>query len=151
MSEYLSLVISVALAASVGGALIYNSERTLASRTAISVVLLFAVLSPIPSLLDALPTLSLPEIPSGDTVADGEYARVAEDAFADGIGELLAEKYSLPEECFAVKLTGFDVNLMRAEKITVTLRDGAVRCDPLAVARYLNSFGVGECYAEIGL
>ena len=76
---------------------------------------------------------------------------MAEEAFKDGISEILSQKYSLPKEDFAVKLEKFDFATMRAERISITLRSGAVVCDPLAVERYINSYGIGECHAEIGI
>ena len=151
MTEYFAFVFAVAFSAALGGALLYDAERAYSARMAISVVLLLALLSPLPALLANVPTLSFPSLSDGVTEGEGEYIRVAESAFKEGIAEMLAEKYSLPKESFAVKLEGFDFANMSAERITVTLRAGAVRCDPLAVEKYINSYGIGECYAEIGI
>ena len=150
MSEYFAVVFAVAFVATLGGSILYDGERATASRTAISVVLLLAVLSPLPALISDLPVLQEPIIPDGIEGTE-EYIRVAEEAFKDGISEMLAQKYSLPEEDFAVKLENFDFATMSAERISVTLRAGAVVCDPLAVERYINSYGIGECHAEIGI
>ena len=151
MTQYFALVFTVAFSAALGGALLYDAERDRASRTAISVVMLLAILSPLPALISEIPTLSMPSLPDGVADGEGEYLRVAESAFKEGIAEMLAQKYSLSKESFAVKLDGFDFVNMKAERITVTLRGSAVRCDPLAVEKYINSYDIGECYAEIGI
>ena len=151
MTEYLSFVFAVSFLAALGGALIYGADGDGASRTALSVILLFAVLSPLPSLISEIPTISLPSIPDGTVEGDAEYIRVTESAFEEGIAEMLAERYSLLPESFAVKLYGFDFSGMRAERIIVTLRGTAVTCDPLAVERYINSLDIGECHAEVGI
>lgn len=151
MSEYFVLVLAVGFTAALGGAAIYDGERSAISNVAISVVLLSALVSPLASLLSGLPTLSIPELPDASPEDTGEYIEVAEEAFSRGIAELLAEKYSLPAESFAVKIEGFDFENMRADAIIVTLRDRAVVCDPLAVEKYINSYEIGECHAEVGI
>ena len=150
MTEYFALVFAVSFTAALGGALLYG-EGDNASRTAISIILLLAVLSPLPMLVSQSPELSLPDLSGGVTDKDAEYLNVARGAFEDGIAEMLSEKYSLSKESFAVKLDGFDFAEMKAERITVTLRMSAAMCDPLAVEKYINSFGIGECHAEIGI
>ena len=150
MTEYFALVFAVAFTAALGGALLYG-EGDNASRTAISIGLLLAVLSPLPMLVSEIPALSLPDISGDVSDEDAEYIDVARAAFEEGIAEMLSERYSLPKESFAVKLDGFDFAEMRADRITVTLRISAAMCDPLAVEKYINSLGIGECYAEIGI
>ena len=143
MNTYIGLVLSVGACAALGGALLYDSERDAVSRTAISLILLLATVSPIVAFISQL-SFTLPELPELPEVQEGEYAEVAREAFCDGVAELLSEKYSLPSE-------SFDFTAMRAERITVTLRGSAVRCDPLLVEKFINSYGIGDCHAEIGI
>lgn len=150
MSAYFGLLLSVGVAAAVGGALLYDGERTAASRAAISLILLVVAIVPIRDLISDI-SLSPPRLPEMPEVGCGEYAEVAEEAFCRGIATLLAEKYSLSDGDFGVKCQGFDFYSMRAESLTVTLRGAAVLCDPLAVERFINSYGIGECHAEIGV
>ena len=117
---------------------------------AISVILLLATVAPVAAFISQL-SVKLPDLPTLPDTEVGEYAEVAREAFCDGIAELLAEKYSLSVDAFAVKCDGFDFTSMRAESLTVTLRGAAVRCDPLAVEKFINSYGIGVCHAEIGI
>lgn len=150
MNTYIGLVLSVGACAALGGALLYDSERDTVSRTAISLIILLATVSPIVAFISQL-SFTLPELPELPNATEGEYAEVAREAFCDGVAELLSEKYSLPSESFAVKCESFDFTAMRAERITVTLRGSAVRCDPLLVEKFINSYGIGDCHAEIGI
>ena len=150
MSTYIGLIISVGIVAAVGGALLYDGEREGASRVAISVILLLATIAPVVAFVSQL-SLKAPTMPELPNATDGEYTEVAREAFCDGIRTLLSENYSLSEDCFAVKCEGFDFTSMRAERLTVTLRGAAVRCDPLAVEKFINSYEIGDCHAEIGI
>ena len=150
MSTYVTLFLSVGITAALGGTLLYDGERATVSRTAISVILLLAIVTPVAAFISQL-SVKLPDLPPLPDTAEGEYAEVAREAFCDGIAELLAEKYSLPKDAFAVKCESFDFTSMTAESLTVTLRGAAVRCDPLAVEKFINSYGIGVCHAEIGI
>ena len=150
MSAYFGLILSVGIVAAVGGALLYDGERATVSRTAISVILLLATVTPVAAFVSQL-SLKLPELPELPETSEGEYREVAEDAFCEGVAALLSDKYSLPVDCFAVKCRDFDFTAMRAAALTVTLRGSAVRCDPIAVEKFINSYGIGDCYVEIGI
>ena len=150
MSAYIGLIISVGIVAALGGGLLYDGEREGASRGAISVILLLATIAPVAAFVSQL-SLKAPTLPDLPAAEDGEYTEVAREAFCEGIRTLLSENYSLSEDCFAVKCEGFDFTSMRAERLTVTLRGAAVRCDPLAVEKFINSYEIGDCHAEIGI
>ena len=150
MSTYITLILSVGIVAAVGGALLYDGEHAVVSRTAISVILLLATVAPVAAFISQV-TVSLPDLPDLPDTTEGEYVEVAREAFCGGVAELLSEKYSLSKDCFAVKCEGFDFTSMRAERLTVTLRGAAVRCDPLAVEKFINSYEIGDCHAEIGI
>ena len=150
MSAYIGLIISVGIVAALGGGLLYDGEREGASRGAISVILLLATIAPVAAFVSQL-SLKAPTLPDLPAAEDGEYTEIAREAFCDGIRSLLSENYSLSEDCFAVKCEGFDFTSMRAERLTVTLRGAAVRCDPLAVEKFINSYEIGDCHAEIGI
>ena len=150
MSAYIGLIISVGIVAAIGGGLLYDGEREGVSRGAISVILLLATIAPVAAFVSQI-SLKAPTLPDLPAAEDGEYTEVAREAFCDGIRTLLSENYSLSEDCFAVKCEGFDFTSMRAERLTVTLRGAAVRCDPLAVEKFINSYEIGDCHAEIGI
>lgn len=150
MNAYFTLLLSLGIIAAVGGALLYDGEHSRVSRGAISVILLLAVTSPLVELISEL-SLSPPRLPEISEELSGEYAEVAEEAFCRGIAALLAEEYSVAEDAFGVKCRGFDFSLMCAETLTVTLRGPALLCDPREVEKFINSYGIGVCYAEIGI
>ena len=150
MSEFVDLFLSVGVAAALGGALFYNGEADSTSRTAVSIILLSVLVLPLISFISQL-SVAVPKLPELPSVEGGEYAEVAEAAFCDGIADMLAQKYSLSSDAFGVKCYGFDLASMRAEEVIVTLREAAVRSDPLAVEKFINSYGIGVCHAEIGI
>ena len=152
MMSHFALVVAVAFSAAVAALISYDGGKSIDIRSAVSIVLLVAVASPIAAFVGELSDKGLPSfaIPDGEEMTP-EYEEVALDAFCEGIGELLAERYSLDKSCFAVKAENFDFTKMRAEKIYVTLYGRAVLCDPDAIERLVNEYGLGECYAECGI
>ncbi len=151
MNQYFSLVFAVGFAAAVAGFISYDGGRSMALRSAIGVVILLVVISPVSELMSEASGGSLPELPSWDGELSDKYEETAREAVEEGIRELLAKEYSLDKESFAVRLEGFRFSSMKAEMITVTLYGKAAFCDPLAVEDLVEQCGIGECYAKIGI
>ena len=151
MTEHFALVFAVAFAASVASLVSYDGGKGVAARGAISIVLLLAVSQPVIAFASELSELRAPTFSGFDTEEVGEYERVAEEAFAQGVAKLIAEEFSLSEKNISVKTEGFDVSNMSAEKIFVTLYGRAALCDPGAIEKFINNYGFGVCYAEIGI
>ena len=151
MNEYFSLVFSVGFVAALAGFVSYDGGKSTALRSAIGVILLLAIISPVSRLVTEMSGGSLPELSPPDGELSEEYAETAREALEEGLAELLAEEYSIDKESFSVKLEGFDFSTMKASKIIVTLYGRAAFCDPLAIESFVNGSGIGECYAKIGI
>ena len=126
----------------------YREKKDKATRFALGILLIYVTLSPLPALFE-----ELDEAPSFDiSVPDGydeSYKTVARDAFEEGIGKAIADRFSLLRENVTVIAEGFDFANMRAEKIRVILSGRAALADYSSIERYVNEFDIGECEAEI--
>lgn len=151
MSGHFALVFAVAFAAAVASFVSYDGGKSVTMRGAISIVLLLSVSQPIMAFAKELSELRAPTFSGFDGEEVGEYEEVAKDAFSEGVCKLIAEEYSLSEKNISVKAEGFDVKSMTAEKIYVTLYGKAAFLDPRAVEKFINNYGFGVCYAEIGI
>lgn len=123
------------------------------SRSAIGVLCLFALASPlvafIPSLVD-LPAL----LPGGDSSVSvsGGYAEVSEEAFSRGISEYISDEFSLAPELVNARTEGFDFTEMRAERVTVSLSGEAALADARGIRLTVLELFVkegGECEVVI--
>ena len=151
MVEYLiaacimAVVIGIASYISYPGA----SERTVKLCT--SVIFLCALLSPIAPLLEGLPLyeVDFDGLLEDTGVSGGEYKQVAEEAFADGIRQLLFTKYGLNEGDVRVLVTGFEFEKMRAERINIILSGKGALADWRGIEEYITEAGLGECEVTI--
>ena len=151
MKNYFISVFVISLLIGLLERLTYRSDRSFSEKAALSVILAFAVISPLPSLLSE--TTFDPLVPEyGESVGEGEYLEVGREAFESGISKQIADKFSLREEDVTVRCSGFDFSVMRAEKINVVLSVSAGRADPEKVKRYVDGLNLGECEVsfEIG-
>jgi hypothetical protein len=74
-------------------------------------------------------------------------------AFEDGIAQYLAHEHGVERECISVRVDGFDISSLCAERIYVTLSGRAALLDYKSieaelVERFTHS---GECEVSIGL
>jgi hypothetical protein len=151
MREYFVTVFAVGFAAAVFSLVNYDKKGDTVARLSVSVILLAITVTPVFGMIENLFSTDTPMLSPWEGELSYEYEEVAEDALREGIVCLLAEEFSLDGECFSVKLRGFDFSTMRADEIFVTLHGRAALCDPLRVERFINSYEIGECYAEIGI
>lgn len=148
MSEYVLGVFAICLAGGVASMLSYGSGK--AEIIVVGIVSLYVILSPVAA--EALSfnlTDYLQSIEDSAGKVESEYSTVIEDAFAEGISRAIAEKFNLNTEDIRVKLSGFDSETMRAEKIKVTLSGVAAFSDYKAVDSYIDGLNLGECDVEI--
>ena len=68
-----------------------------------------------------------------------------EKAIAEGVEKAVCEKFSFSEDCVSAIVFGFDFGEMKAEKIKLTLRGGAVFADAKAVKKFVSELGLGVC------
>ncbi len=149
MKEYLIAVVLISAMVSLASHFLAGTDAARYGRLALSVVLLFAVLSPLTSLvhtLPELPSLSVPPAEEGDTPL---YEARAEAAFCEGIRAAVCEKFLLDASALSVRAEGFDITAMRAERIRILLSGNAILADSFAIAAFVQEQGLGECEVEI--
>ena len=79
----------------------------------------------------------------------GEYEKVAEEAFIDGIRQLLFTKYGIKEENARVFVFDFDFEKMTAGKIKIFLSKRGALADWRGIEEYITESGLGTCEVEI--
>ncbi len=150
MKAYLISVILICAMVSLASHFLGDAEGARYGRLGLSVILLWAVVSPLTGLLRALPQLpdfSLPPMEEGEEAP--LYAARAEEAFCEGIRAAVSEKFSLSASQISVRTEGFDVVKMRAAHVRILLKGGAVLADSFAIAAFVEAEGLGDCEVEI--
>ena len=150
MKAYLISVVLICAMVSLASHFLSGTEAARYGRLGLSVVLLWAVISPLSDLLHALPEIpdfSLPSVEEGEEAP--LYAVRAEAAFCDGIRAAISERFSLPDSQISVRTEGFDVTQMRAERVCVLLKGASVLADSFSIAAFIEAEGLGDCEVEI--
>ena len=144
------LAVSVFAASAALGALGLIAYRLgdVAQRFAFAVLLSLVIIS---SLTDAISDLHfvLDGTAGGGGHGDDVYAEVGEAAFAAGIAAAVADRFSIDRSEIAVRLIGFELSLMRAEKIIITLSGAAALADARGIGQYISDENLGECEVRI--
>ena len=155
MAEYFISVTAVSAFIGLISFLSYPSASEKSVKLACSVLLLYTVAMPIATLIsdiaDGDARLEIEGITDGlgegslDSEYNSEYIRVAEEAFREGIKRLVADKYGVGEDKVEVYIFGYDIENMRAEKISVILKGRAALKDLRLIEDYLNGLNMGRC------
>lgn len=122
------------------------------TRGALGVMALFALSSPIISLLSSgvtLPSFGDVDLPD---YGDG-YIEALSDAYRDGLALAIADYLSLDDAMVSVKVDGISIENMRAERISVVLGRDAVFSDTRALKEWIKDeflLDGGECEVVIG-
>ena len=149
MKEYIFGCIAVGFITAIAMHLSHSAYKS-TTRIATGLMLLLFVLTPVSALIRGLADLKLPSAPSPELPGEDEYTEVAEDAFCLGIGEAIAERYSVTASDITVLCDGFNFETVSAERIYITLRGEARVLDYRAVKDYIeNNINVGECDVRI--
>lgn len=131
----------------------YPGSASKATKFAASVLLLYVAVIPIGTLISGIREENfdiselIGEVPQAE--ADGEYIKVAEEAFKEGICNLLFTKYNIKPENVYIKTEGFDFEKMRCERIKITLLESGVLADFRGIEEYITESGLGDC--EVGI
>lgn len=156
MTEYITSVIAACAIVALGGFISYSDEggTSRAMRSALSLLLLYTVASPVVSVVSNLGDVTLDSIveyePPVDT-SDPEYYRVAEQAFCEGIQKMVCEQYAISAEDIEVCAFDFDFKSMSARKIKIILSGDAVYADSRGISATVSDAGLGECEVELEL
>jgi len=146
LSEYLIVLVMIAALAAFAELISYSSGEDRGHKFAVSVILLYSVISPIVPLIESLEEIDISGIKeeSGE-LSGGAYLEVSEDAFREGILRLLFEKWGLEREKTVVSVFGFDFEKMKAERIVITLLGRGAGVDFHEIEKYIEAANLGEC------
>lgn len=148
MSDYAALVFGICCIGGILSLLSYGQGRS--ESLALGIITLFVIASPIVGAVGELDGESfLDFIETPDVEIDLGYDTVLEDSFAEGIRLAVSEKFAINKDDIRVRVSGFDIQNMCAEKIRVVLSGKAALADYKAVKKYLEGLSIGECSVEI--
>lgn len=149
MNTVVILIIGASCVVAVGSSLTHPKHRAL-SEGALSLILILAIASPVYEYVSGVidSAEKLPNLPSVEG-SEGEYERVAKEAFLLGIERLIADEYGLDGEDVSVKCDGFDFSSFSCERIYVTLSGGAATADYRGIKNFIEENFEGECIIEI--
>ena len=149
MTEYSISVFGILALFGILSLICYGSGR--AEKTALGIITAFIIISPIVTMLwnidpsDALDSLT------GSYEPDVDPSAVAEEAFAKGIREAVAEKFIINKEDIRVKIINFNMEKMSCEQIKIHLEGAGALNDYRGIESYVSGLGMGECKVEINL
>lgn len=148
MNEYTLSVFAICAICGLMSLLCYGSGT--AEKTAVGIVSAFIIISPLVTAvrnIDIDKALDL--LTGGSYETDADCSAVAEEAFAKGIGQAVADKFSLDKEDIRVKIIDFNMETMSARQIKISLSGTAALADYRGIESYVNSLEMGECRVEI--
>jgi hypothetical protein len=76
---------------------------------------------------------------------DKSYIEYTESALKEGIKDALKSNWGITKEDVEVGTVGFDFNTMTAEKIVISLKNGAVASDVSSIRQYFEKNLCKEC------
>lgn len=155
MSGYIISVMAATAVVALGSIVSYGGGAARVSRAAMAVVLLYTVTLPIFSVTSDLSGLISEDyfdnLHVQYDVGDSLFYERTEAAFSEGVKKLVCGEYNFNSDNVTVSTNGFDVEAMRAEKITVILSGHAITADTRSVVELIEDTGLGECEVKIDL
>ena len=146
MGEYLFSIVALSSAAALLSYLSYPGELEATAKRAISLILVFFIVSPLPALVDSIEEIRLPDFSEEEYAGELEdYMEAVDEAFASGIRTLISDKFSLASADVSVTVAGVDITEMKAKRISILLSGRAVLSDVKRIEEYIESLGLGEC------
>lgn len=152
------IIAAVALGALVGlsSLVSYSSANERVIRSAISLIVLFTVASPVVSAAGRLVDLyESGAFEVGDVeISDGVYDEVSERAFCEGVAKYVWQVSGIDREQVRVLVYGYDAQKVSCENIKIILGEGGALVDHRRLReRVLSEImnGKGECTVEISV
>ena len=143
MGEYLLSITTLAISFDLLE--IMSAERYKAlTRAAVSLILIMAIITPLPSLIGKIQGDL--DFSMGDSI-EGEDIRLA--SFEEGIAGYIASEFDLLREEVEVEAINFNSNVMKAEKILITLTGRAVLANYKSIEKAVNQLGLGVAEVKI--
>ena len=152
MVDYISTLVSVALAASLSGFVAYRGTDRW-HKLSVSIILLSVIATPLFGLISEIPDTDFSELFKTDVEVQNsdEFERVGKEAFENGMRTLIAEKFGIPEASVCVKAESYDAFSMKAELIRITLVGEGFGVDYKSMESYVRGLGLGLCEVRYGL
>lgn len=148
MKEYALSVFAICAICGLLSLLCYGSGR--AERSAVSIIAAFVIISPMVVAVKNIDLdTALDSLTGGSYETDADCSVVAEEAFAKGIRQVVADKFLLDREEIRVRIMDFNMEKMRAGQIKITLSGSAALADYRGIEEYVNGLGMGVCRVEI--
>ncbi len=153
MVGYLGTLIAVGAVVAFSGFISYGGECDKTVKSAIGIIILSTLISPVLSLFNSVSSLDIDKLfdvsREDISIEDSLYYKTAEENFALGIEGLLREELGLSSDEIDVHLEGFDMTMMRAEKITIILSGKGVYADYRRVVETIKTEKLGECEVKL--
>lgn len=146
MKEYFIGVLGASMLFAVSTFLAYRQGEK-STALALSFIVAAAVILPLGGLVRTLPKWDF-DLPVAELPNEGEYNKVAKEAYLDGVCLAVSEKFSIAKENLRAYCTGFDFKKMSCECLCVRLQGNAVFSDFDAIKKYLSE-NLGGCEVEI--
>ena len=117
MTEYIIGVLVTSWLLCFASLAVYGGKSDGATKAAFAVLLFYTVVIPLVPLVEEFePEKLFLDIRLEDFELDGEYCAVAEEAFCDGVEDMLCEKYAIEKGEARVSLDSFDFEKIRRKK-----------------------------------
>ena len=146
LSEYFVNVVLISALAAFAELISYGGGEERGHKIAVSVILLYSLISPLVPLAESLGNFDMEELVGGaEELSGGAYLEVGEEAFREGILRSITEKWDLEKEKTVVSIIGFDFESMTCERVIVKLLSRGVLVDFHEIEAYIEAAGIGEC------
>ena len=143
MGEYLWSITTLAISFDLLEIMAAERYKAL-TRAAVSLILIMAIITPLPSLIGKIQGDL--DFSTGDSI-EGEDIRLA--SFEEGIAGYIASEFDLLREEVEVEAINFNSNVMKAEKILITLTGRAVLANYKSIEKAVNQLGLGVAEVKI--
>ena len=152
MGEYLGFLVTASAVVALGGLMSHGGRSQGMVKLALGVMLLSVSIVPlISAVTDAVDDARLifSESAPPDDASGSLYEKTAEDAFCEGIKKLAVSEFSVHASDVDVRVFGFKVSEMRADKVKIMLSGSAVHADYRSLSSRIEALGLGECEVEL--
>lgn len=150
MREYVVSVVAVSTLAALAVFISYGGASERAVKGAVSVILIYTLCMPIVDMVGDFSVENLNfELQLEDVESSSEYFETVEQAFVRGVKSYVCEEFGLDVDEVFVKIQGFAIESMRAERISIVLSGRAALSDVTRIAEAVKNAGLGECEVNI--
>lgn len=147
MESYFAQIFAAAAVITACSLFAYKGGR--ATKFALSILLVYTVLTPLSALIADFGGLLDEDELSGIDGYSKDYEEVAMNAFCEGVDKLVCSELELDTECVRVVCRGFNYKKMKSELVSVILSGRAIVADRLKIKQIVEDNGLGKCEVKI--